>query len=514
MVNSLLKSLSILQVSCSKNEFSHSSLISLIENVETEPIAENPFKVAINLSFLEEIANIANKLASEDAVLYNHLVIIECGIQEFLRHWKGVSNIQNDLKSIRQNIVENSKIINSQMKRVSRILKDYRDRCRNSFLEYLKSLDLDVRRILKPLVPTSVVLEQVKFPLINENPSLRSSVAASQPESARESVSQQSPREDLETLPSSNPAENTIDKLNNHIQMLVGTLEKVAKELIQIVAESDRQYYEILNKVEVYSRPPTPLAAPLPEYFCFDTEESKENLKPEKHVFPKKTKAKWRERLKLLYTQNNINESTYVKLLKKVNLADDNDGKIDLEELFKDTDISMDVKENAAFCLVNTSKIPQQDVSLIDLMLIEEDAAKSIGNGILSENVKPEPPKEPKPKNRPIHKIEKQVIESKPKSPNPSFLDFSPQKVDKDRLSPVPRINQVRKSIPSTKPYSKFIAQKQQNESSFNIERKDVRVRSITPVGKPKFKFDRKKRTKTPSGFMPYSNLNSFSIIH
>ncbi|CAG9323171.1 unnamed protein product [Blepharisma stoltei] len=511
MVNSLLSTLSVLQVSISKNDYNHSSLMSLIENAATEAIPENPSKVAVDLSFLEEIANLVSKLSSEDLILHDYLAVIESGIHKFVRYWKGVSDLQNDLVSIKEILVRNSKTINSQMKRVARILKDYRDRCRVSFLEYLKFLDLELRRILKPLVPTSTVVEQVKFPLINDNASLRSSVAVSQPESARESIPHQSPREDLETLNTQNTSEHTIEKLNNHVHMLVSTLERVAKDLIQVVAESDRQYYELLNKIEVYSRPPTPLAAPLPEYFCFDTEDSNQNLRPEKQIFPKKTKAKWRERLKLLYKNKEIDENVYTKLLKKINLFDDNDAKVDLEELFKDTDLSMDVREDAAFCLVNTSKIPQQDVSIADLMLIEEDARRSISNERIPENLKPEPPKEPKPKNRPAHKLEKQITEVKQKPTNPVFSELSPHRAEKP--SPVSKASQIRRSVPATKPYSKFIAQKQ-HESSFSSDRKDVRVRSITPVDKPKFRFGRKRRTKTPSGSIPYSHLNSFSAIH
>lgn len=292
MVNSLLNSLSKLQISFSKNENYHATLALLIETVETEAVFDKPSKIAIEISFLEEIANLANKISSQDSILYDHIAIIECGVQDFLRHWKGMSSLQCDLKSLQESVHENSKIINSYIRRVGRILNDYRDRCRNSFLDYLKAIDMDLRRLLKPLVPTSVVIDQVKFPLINENQSLRSSVVMSQSESPREDTARQSSKDELDTSASAHPNELTVEKLNTHIGMLVGTLEKVAKDLIQIVAESNRQYFEILNQVDVYSRPPTPLAAPLPEYFCFDTEESEGELKIHRQVFPKNTKGK------------------------------------------------------------------------------------------------------------------------------------------------------------------------------------------------------------------------------
>ena len=68
--------------------------------------------------------------------------------------------------------------------------------------------------------------------------------------------------------------ENEVDeskKLSSHINMLVKTLKKVAKELLQVLHEKNRKFYELVNPSQLFSEAPTPLAMPLPEYFNFET---------------------------------------------------------------------------------------------------------------------------------------------------------------------------------------------------------------------------------------------------
>lgn len=52
--------------------------------------------------------------------------------------------------------------------------------------------------------------------------------------------------------------------------MLVESLESVAKDLISVLADTDRKYYEFVCPSRIGSNLPTPLAAPLPEYFAFE----------------------------------------------------------------------------------------------------------------------------------------------------------------------------------------------------------------------------------------------------
>ena len=160
--------------------------------------------------------------------------------------------------------------INKIIKQITCVHKEFKARCQSNFLDYLKGVDIDLRKILKPLVPTTVVREQVKFPLINTNSSLCSSIQSV--EEPKNEIS-----EDASATSQPDPSEVTVQKLNAHIQMLVGTLENIAKDLMLVLAEADREYYQLLDKQDVYSRPPTPLAAPLPDYFCFELQDTQKD---------------------------------------------------------------------------------------------------------------------------------------------------------------------------------------------------------------------------------------------
>lgn len=146
-------------------------------------------------------------------------------------------------------------------KRISSVLSEYRERCRNNMIDYLKTIDLDIRKILKPLVPTRIVDENISFPRLNSESMVVESLA-----STIEKGFQEQDNDDLE--------DDDTGKLTAHINMLVKTLEKVAKDLLVILHETNRKYYEIVNPSQLFSEAPTPLAMPLPEYFTFESIEN------------------------------------------------------------------------------------------------------------------------------------------------------------------------------------------------------------------------------------------------
>jgi len=62
-----------------------------------------------------------------------------------------------------------------------------------------------------------------------------------------------------------------MERMDAHVQLLVGTLETVAKDLIEVCKDANERYYSQVKPTLISSEPPTPLAAPLPEYFIFET---------------------------------------------------------------------------------------------------------------------------------------------------------------------------------------------------------------------------------------------------
>lgn len=65
---------------------------------------------------------------------------------------------------------------NKDIKHVMSILKEFRERCRNDIIDYMKEQDLELRKILKPLVPSTVLDEHIKYEKINLVPSLINSL--------------------------------------------------------------------------------------------------------------------------------------------------------------------------------------------------------------------------------------------------------------------------------------------------------------------------------------------------
>lgn len=61
--------------------------------------------------------------------------------------------------------------------------------------------------------------------------------------------------------------------MNSHISMLIGTLESTAKYLIELLNGVTRKYYEFIDPKAIDSEPPTPIAAPLPEYFSYEAKD-------------------------------------------------------------------------------------------------------------------------------------------------------------------------------------------------------------------------------------------------
>lgn len=171
------------------------------------------------------------------------------------------------MNEMKKKMTRESRLLDRGLKRVSVILTEYRERCRENFIDHLKVLDLDLRRILKPLVPSNVLEEHIKYQRLNET--------ASTPESLNSTLHKQL----LEEAPQSefdeslSPRDASIKQLTEHIQLLVNTLEGLARELITVCTEVDRKYYEIVDIDALKSDAPTPLAAPLPEYFSFEASE-------------------------------------------------------------------------------------------------------------------------------------------------------------------------------------------------------------------------------------------------
>jgi hypothetical protein len=468
MVKNIHRTLASLERLTRSNGETLSYLQDLILSSASE-IAPASNKILFDLAQLEEIALLVSTLVASSDKQSRQLTALSSSFDVLYSMSDSIKLLKIELNLLQTSYRQSSSLMQKTMHELLTVHKEYKTRCQTTFLDYLKGVDIDLRKILKPLVPSSVIKEQVKFPLINSNSSLCSSV-----QSINESIAGDS-QEEVSVKSQPEPAEMTVQKLNTHIQMLVGTLENIAKDLIQVLAEADREYYQLLNNIDVYSRPPTPLAAPLPDYFCYELQETPNQ--PFKPILTTESKEIWLHRLHKLHNTKSIKESLYKSLVVKLKKSNETK-KLNLKELFENTDISVTERENLVYYLINGSTEFERHVSL---------------SQILSETkLKPEPPKNPKPKAKAFHKMEKE----QDRRASPINPDHEVARISQASMYPQAKvINSIRLGSKSPKV-----------QRLFN-NRKSVRVRSITPVEKEKML---NTKARTPS----VQNKVTFSTIH
>lgn len=433
----------------------NTELMQFLDSLDSDPI-NGTSKVSIEISALESLASQISELNHLEKEKSSILSSISSKISVFYSLL--VPNLKSTLSSLKANFLSQAKILSNEIKKVATVLKEYKERCKSITLYYLKNLDHDIRKILKPLVPSEVLRQQVSFPLINKNSSLESSV---------ENSAINSPRSHRGEKIQPNVSEQAI----NHTDLLVNTLEKVAKDLISVLIEVNTQYFDLYREKSKHTNPPTPLAAPLPEYFVYETEES--DIPTYSKIIIKEEAQIWIKRFNELHSKNIIDESVYSVLIDKVNPLKLRGCKIDLQDIFKDIGISEDLKENITFALVNKSVIQPKDVSLADLLSPEEKKV-----------FVPEPPKQQNSLQKQrigYINIKKRSFEFDKKEDKVfASVDY---RLDTEglRQSPVPKFK-----ITSIR--DKHIVRKSQGSDK---REKSSRARSITPVflGKDKGSF-------------------------
>ena len=246
---------------------------------------------------------------------------------------KMTKSLRTQLDNIASRVGKDTKFIEKIIKRVSSVIGEFRERCLTNIKDFLKTLDLDLRRVLKPLVPSNVVDENVHFPKLNSSVLLESSKSATGKGEEED--------EDLD--------ENS--KLTNHINMLVETLEKVAKELLQILYETNRKFYEVVNPAQLFSEAPTPLAMPLPEYFTFENIENHHIGLP-KEVFHPRSIENLKNKVEKLLRRGSLTTNEAKSMLEKIDhmiLQSSND----LEQVLKE--MPNDKREELVFQIIHST---------------------------------------------------------------------------------------------------------------------------------------------------------------
>jgi hypothetical protein len=301
------------------------------------------------LHIFEQITALASVLYDKDQVLISHL-----------KNSLSFKPVKNEVKMLKRNLInlkrvylENSRKVMKDLKNISLILKEYKERCRASFVDFLKQLEIDLRKTLKPLVSDDVLLEEVNFKPICMDPELLSSYRSDQDAFA------------------DRPGDTTEDKLNNHIQLLVHTLETVAKSLINVAQNTYTAYYELVDPKMLYSDPPSPLAAPLPEYFSYDLGNLSDENRKKKCI---SLSAVHKEKIIQKFTSLQLSNTQHLlfksrKFQEKLeNLLKNNPKDEQLLAFFEEEGIPVSEREKLVYEVINSIRSEGVHVKLEDMI--------------------------------------------------------------------------------------------------------------------------------------------------
>lgn len=285
-----------------------------------------------------------------------------------------VKEIKKDLEELKRYVKTNYATVAKDLKKLSYILRDYKDRCRCSFIEFLKTIDAELRKSLKPLVPNDIIEEQIKYKPISE--------AALSSDTTSKSVSnfgdQSSDRSKNE------PTDTKADVLTKHIQLLVNTLEDVAKRLINMTQKTEKKYYELVNPKEINSEPPSPLAAPFPDYFSFDVTNLSEENRKSSHIPTALDLNSKRSIMMKIESLDNLDPKNTEKIKERFSRFINKDlSQDDILGLFQEDEIPVSKREKLVFDIINTGREGENMVSLTDLI----DVSKLNTRSIISSNL-------------------------------------------------------------------------------------------------------------------------------
>jgi len=342
--------------------------------------------VAVEVASFEELATLASHFYERDQQvkdsLERSLHLCRSFRPDQLRRLRDkLRSLKLDLGSVRERLGKDCQTLHKTTKRITLVVQEFRSRCRETYTDFLQCLDLDLRKILKPLVPSKVLDEQIKYRKINSNPSILSSLQSSLKSELKEGH-EMGEMEESGDLDSRGDSQDQAMKLNAHIELLVNTLETVAKELIVLCGDVNRRYYEVVDPAELISGPPTPLAAPLPEYFSFKAADPLEDqLELMNIVDPTIISESQRQilvqKLMKLHQEGRLSEhllqpEKVEKLREKlVSIAkrELDIRELNLEEIFRDESVMpVSERERLVYSLIHSERRGSKDVTLDDII--------------------------------------------------------------------------------------------------------------------------------------------------
>jgi hypothetical protein len=194
-------------------------------------------------STLEEIASLTRQLTRSDIKLASNIESVERLLMSTAGCISELKQLRAEFDDLKRVLETESFEMKSQSSAICKVMTEYRKRCKQSFEENLKEIDIEIRKILRPLVPSDVLTEHIAFKPINPDSSLLSTL------DAKEAFEQMSGK-------------------SRH-DMLVETIEKAAEGIISLLKHVTYTYWRQVDPSSLGGLI-SPLSETLPEGFLYE----------------------------------------------------------------------------------------------------------------------------------------------------------------------------------------------------------------------------------------------------
>jgi hypothetical protein len=234
----------------------HIALKDLVEISVCPPRLKGRKSVTIlENSTVDEVIRLTRQLCRSDVKLASQIESVEGQLTRTVRSFRKVKGIKGELDSLKALLETEDRELRRKTSVVNKVMTDYRTRCKHSFEESLKETDIELRKILMPLVPSEVLTEQVYFKPINPDSSLMGTMQRTEEKAGM-----------------------------SRTDLLVETIEKAAEGMLFLLRQITFTYWRSADPDQLGGLL-TPLSESLPE--CFMYEVSTEQQRPDEGKYSK-----------------------------------------------------------------------------------------------------------------------------------------------------------------------------------------------------------------------------------
>mmetsp|Transcript_32126 Transcript_32126/g.55478 ORF Transcript_32126/g.55478 Transcript_32126/m.55478 type:complete len:508 (+) Transcript_32126:1223-2746(+) len=257
-------SLTTLKAHLKEAHILHATLKDLLEISANPPTSRSSrsSKLSSDSTTTEEISRVIRKLYKNDQSLSTEVKHVEEKLARTEGKLISFKHIKSNLASIKATLETEGKEMRHKCSAITKVLNEFRARCKRAFEESLKDIDHELRKLLLPLVPSDTLCESIGFKPINPDSSL------------------------LSTKGVKEVFEHKAGKSRS--EMLLEAIEKTAEGMLSILKQVTYTYWKNFDPSALEGFL-TPLSETLPECFLYDvsSDTQKETQKQDSSKYSK-----------------------------------------------------------------------------------------------------------------------------------------------------------------------------------------------------------------------------------